>query len=160
MVQVLDAVRATGLRAIVAYPCSDQGYQGIIDAIEERGDERGLSIHRNIPAEDFIGLEATAAALVGNSSAGIYEAPYVHCPFVNVGSRQQGREREPNVIDVQPRAAAIKKAVQTARTDTRFRRRLRHPKHIYGDGRAYQRIVRTLKQVPMGPRLFEKALTY
>jgi GDP/UDP-N,N'-diacetylbacillosamine 2-epimerase (hydrolysing) len=160
MVQVLDAVKATGFRAIVAYPCSDQGYQGIIDAIEERGDDRGLSIHRNIPAEDFIGLEATASALVGNSSAGIYEAPYVYCPFVNVGERQRGREREPNVIDVPPRAAAIRKAVQLVHTDVRFRKRLRQPKHIYGDGRAYQRIVRTLKQVPLGARLFEKALTY
>lgn len=160
MTQVLDAAAATGLRSIVAYPCSDQGYQGIIDALEERRGDARFSIHRNIPAEDFIGLEATAAALVGNSSAGIYEAPYVHCPFVNVGKRQQGREREPNVIDVPPRAAAIRRAIHAARTDPAFRKRLRKPKHIYGDGRAYQRIVRALRTVPLGPKLFEKSITY
>jgi GDP/UDP-N,N'-diacetylbacillosamine 2-epimerase (hydrolysing) len=160
MTQVLDAAAATGLRSIVAYPCSDQGYQGIIDAIEERQGERQFSIHRNIPAEDFIGLEATAAALVGNSSAGIYEAPYVFCPCVNVGTRQQGRERERNVIDVPPRAAAIRRAVHTVRTDAGFRRRLKTPKYIYGDGRACERIVKTLRKVSLGPRLFEKAITY
>ena len=160
MTQVLDAAAATGLRSIVAYPCSDQGYQGIIDAIEERRGDARVSIHRNIPAEDFIGLEATAAALVGNSSAGIYEAPYVHCPFVNVGKRQHGREREPNVIDVPPRAAAIRRAIHTARTDAGFRRRLRKPKHIYGDGRACERIVRALRKTPLGPKLFEKSITY
>ena len=160
MTQVLDAVAATGLRAIVAYPCSDQGYQGIIDAIEERRGERQFSVHRNIPAEDFIGLEATAAALVGNSSAGIYEAPYVFCPCVNIGKRQHGRERERNVIDVPPRAAAIRRAIHTARTDALFRRRLKAPKHIYGDGRAYERIVKTLRKAPLGATLFEKAITY
>jgi len=160
MTQVLDAAASTGLRSIVAYPCSDQGYQGIIDAIEERRGDRQFSIHRNIPAEDFIGLEATTTALVGNSSAGIYEAPYVFCPCVNVGTRQQGRERERNVIDVPPRAAAIRRAVHTARTDAAFRRRLKTPKHIYGDGRACERIVKTLRKVPLGATLFEKAMTY
>jgi GDP/UDP-N,N'-diacetylbacillosamine 2-epimerase (hydrolysing) len=160
MTEVLDAVRATHLRAIVAYPCSDQGYQGTVDAIEERRGDSRLSVHRNIPAEDFIGLEAEAAALVGNSSAGIYEAPYVHCPCVNVGTRQDGREREANVIDVPPRSRAIRNAIETARTDSRFRRRLLQPRHIYGDGRAYSRIVRRLRHIPLGPRLFEKRLTY
>lgn len=160
MTQVLGGVHATGLRAIVAYPCSDQGYKGIVDAIEERRSDRRLSIHRNIPAEDFIGLEAEATALVGNSSAGIYEAPYVHCACVNVGKRQDGREREPNVIDVPPRASAIRNAVEFARTDARFRRRLLNPRHIYGDGGAYKRIVRRLRQIPLGSRLFEKRLAY
>ena len=147
MTQVLDAAASTGLRSIVAYPCSDQGYQGIIDAIEERRGDRRFSIHRNIPAEDFIGLEATTTALVGNSSAGIYEAPYVFCPCVNVGKRQQGRERERNVIDVPPRAAAIRRAIHAARTDAAFRRRLKVPRHIYGDGRACERIVKTQRNL-------------
>jgi UDP-hydrolysing UDP-N-acetyl-D-glucosamine 2-epimerase len=160
MTTVLKAVKRSGLRAIVTYPCSDQGYQGIIDAIEERCDDPQFSIHRNIPAEDFIGLEAEAEALVGNSSAGIYEAPYVHCASVNVGSRQAGREREKNVLDVVPTAAAISRAINVARHDARFRRGLQTPRGIYGDGKAYTRIVRILRRVPLGARLFEKSLSY
>jgi GDP/UDP-N,N'-diacetylbacillosamine 2-epimerase (hydrolysing) len=160
MEAVLRAVKRSRLRAIVAYPCSDQGYQGIIDAIEARRGDAQFTIRRNIPAEDFIGLEAEALALVGNSSAGIYEAPYLHCACVNVGSRQAGREREANVLDVAPTAAAITRALDTVRHDTRFRRRLAHPRGVYGDGRAHARIVRVLRRVPLGPSLFEKTLSY
>ncbi len=158
MSQVLAAVKATGLRAIVIYPCSDQGYQGIIDAIEEKRGDPQFSIYKNIPAEDFIGLEAITTALVGNSSAGIYEAPYVYCPFVNVGSRQEGRERERNVIDVPPERAAIGAAIRRVRTAA-FQNRLRRLEFIYGDGRAYQRIVRVLKSVRLDAKLFKKRMT-
>ena len=84
MEEVLAAVEATGLRAIVAYPCSDQGYEGVIETIEARRSNTQFSIHKNIPAEDFIGLQACATALVGNSSAAIYEAPYLYLPAVSV----------------------------------------------------------------------------
>jgi GDP/UDP-N,N'-diacetylbacillosamine 2-epimerase (hydrolysing) len=160
MTAVLTAAARSGLKAIVTYPCSDQGYQGIIDAIEERRHDSRFSIHRNIPAEDFIGLEAEAASLVGNSSAGIYEAPYVYCPCVNVGSRQAGREREGNVVDAPPTAAAIGRAIDTVRHDASFRRRLGKPRGIYGDGSAYSQIVRILRRVPLGSSLFEKTLSY
>lgn len=159
MEEVLAAVEATGLRAIVAYPCSDQGYEGIIEAIEARRGNPQFSIYKNIPAEDFIGLQACAKVLVGNSSAAIYEAPYVYLPAVSVGSRQRKRERENNIIDVPPERALIKQAIDTARFDTRFQKGLRRPRFIYGDGKAYQRIVNTLRQIPSRERLFRKALT-
>ncbi len=158
MRETLAAVKASGLRAIAVYPCSDQGYQGIIDALEEERSNTQFTIYKNIPAEDFIGLEATAAALVGNSSAGIYEAPYVACPFVSVGKRQEGRERENNVIDVVPDRGKIFAAIRRA-AGPAFRKSMR-PRNIYGDGRAAGRIVRVLASVPLGPKLFEKKITY
>lgn len=160
MQETLDAVKASGLRAITVYPCSDQGYQGIIDAIEERRADPQFSIHKNIPAEDFIGLEAVAEALVGNSSAGIYEAPYVGCPFVSIGARQAGRERESNVIDVPPERGKILAGIKKAMHDRAFRAGLKKTRGIYGDGRAWARIVKVLKTVPLGPTLFEKKMAY
>lgn len=156
---VLSAVEETKLRAIVAYPCSDQGYQGIIDAIEEHRGNPKFSIYKNVPAEDFVGLEACATALVGNSSAGIYEAPYLHTPAVNVGRRQEGREREPNVIDVPVEATAILRGIRKAATAV-FRDHALKPKGIYGDGRAFERMLKVLKEVELGPKLFEKKLTF
>ena len=158
MKNVLVAVKRSKMRAVIAYPCSDQGYQGIIDAILEERDNLLFSIHQNIPAEDFIGLEAAAAALVGNSSAGIYEAPYVGCPVVNIGKRQEGRERENNVIDVVPHWDAIMDGILRA-TGFDFRTRIA-PKGIYGDGKACERIAHTLKSVQLGSKLFEKKLTF
>lgn len=158
MRETLAAVKSSGMRAITVYPCSDQGYQGIIDALEEKRGDKQFSIYKNIPAEDFIGLEAEATALVGNSSAGIYEAPYVACPFVSVGKRQEGRERENNVLDVVPERGKILAAIRRAASPA-FRKSMR-PRHIYGDGRAAGRIVRVLARVPLGPKLFEKKITF
>ncbi len=161
MKKTLSAVKKTGLRAIVAYPCSDQGYQGVIDAIEEMGGGVSNSrflVYRNIPAEDFIGLEACASVLVGNSSAGIYEAPYVYCPAVNIGRRQEGRERENNIIDVPHDVSAIVSAVKKA-AGLDFKKRIK-PKGIYGDGKACERIIRTLKSIPFDKKLFEKKLVF
>ncbi len=159
MEEVLSAVESAKLRAIVAYPCSDQGYEGIIEAIESRRGNPKFSMHKNIPAEDFIGLQACASVLVGNSSAAIYEAPYLYLPAVSVGSRQRKRERENNVIDVPPERELIKKAIDTARFDKKFRNGLMRLRHIYGDGKAYKRIVNALRKAPLRDRLFRKALT-
>lgn len=158
MRKTLSAVKKTGFRAVVAYPCSDQGYQGVVDAIEEKMSDTQFSIHKNIPAEDFIGLEACTSALVGNSSAGIYEAPYVFCPTVNIGRRQEGRERENNIIDVPHSISAIEMAIKkTVSAD--FKKAIK-PKGIYGDGRACERIVKILKNVLLDKKLFEKKLIF
>lgn len=159
MEEVLAAVEATGLRAIIAYPCSDQGYEGVIEAIEARRGNPQFSIYKNIPAEDFIGLQACASVLVGNSSAAIYEAPYLYLPAVSVGSRQRKRERENNIIDVPPERTSIKEAIDAARFDKPFRKGLRRLRFLYGDGKAYKRIVNTLRKAPPHERLFRKALT-
>ncbi len=158
MRNVLAAVKESQLRAVIAYPCSDQGYQGVIDAIAEEQDNSRFSIHQNIPAEDFIGLEAIASALVGNSSAGIYEAPYVGCPVVNVGKRQEGRERENNVVDVDWLWDAVLQGILKA-TSFDFRMRIL-PRFIYGDGKACERIWHALKTVRLNSNLFEKKLTF
>lgn len=160
MNELLLGVLKIGLRTIIVYPCSDQGYEGIIDAIEARHKNPLVSIYRNIPAEDFIGLQAIAGALVGNSSAGIYEAPYLYCPFVNVGKRQTKRERENNCIDAPPEREAIYLAIQEALHDEKFREKMRQLNFLYGDGQAYKRIVGVLKKTPFDKRLFEKRLTY
>ena len=61
-----------------------------------------------------------ADALVGNSSSGIHEAPSFGLPVVNIGSRQQYRERAVNVIDVDHNSKAITLAVEKALFDTKF----------------------------------------
>ena len=81
----------------------------------------------------------SAACLVGNSSASIREGAFVGTPAVNIGSRQDGRERGSNVMDVEHQRAAIVGVV---------RRQIEHgpypPQHIYGDGQAGVRIANVL----------------
>ena len=119
MSETLSAVEASGLRALLVYPCSDQGFQGVIDEIEKRRANPKISIHQNIPAAEFAGLLSYATALVGNSSAGLIEAPYFALPAVNIGDRQIGREHTSNVLHAPYDRAAISAALQKARFPTR-----------------------------------------
>jgi GDP/UDP-N,N'-diacetylbacillosamine 2-epimerase (hydrolysing) len=153
---VLQAVRRTGLRAVATYPASDPGWDGIVEALEAAAD--GLVVRRNVDNDVYLGLMAGADALVGNSSAALVEAPYLRLPAVNVGDRQRGRDRDPNVIDAEPSVDAIVAAIERARSEE-FRRNLR-PTNRLGDGRASERIVEVLKTVDLDRRLLEKTLAY
>ena len=98
-------------------------------------------------------------ACVGNSSSGIKETPAFGCPAVNIGSRQSGRLRAENVIDVDYDAAAIETAVQRCLGDEAFRTACRELQNPYGTGDAGTKIAEHLSQVPLGPRLLRKAMT-
>ena len=92
---------------------------------------------------------------MGNSSSGLIEAPSFALPVVNVGSRQDGRLRGDNVLDVPPDRDAILRALETALAPD-FRERLRDRPNPYGDGAAAPRIVRVLRDTPLGDVLVRK----
>ncbi|MGE5505659.1 MAG: UDP-N-acetylglucosamine 2-epimerase [Actinomycetota bacterium] len=156
---VLDTVLARGRRTLVVYPCSDHGWEEIVRAIDEVRDAPGISVHRNIEAPDFWGLQAMAAVLVGNSSAGLIETPYFRLPAINLGERQKGRERAENVIDSDFDRTALVRALDTAMDDRDFLERVRRCSQPFGDGRAWARIVERLKTVELAA-LFDKRMVY
>jgi UDP-hydrolysing UDP-N-acetyl-D-glucosamine 2-epimerase len=160
MTETLAAARSFGCRTLLIYPCSDQGFEGVIAAIEEVRGCPGVTIHKNIPAEDFVGLQRMASCLVGNSSAGLIEAPYFGLPAVNVGNRQIGRERAANVVDVQPRRDAIRAAIERALSDREFRGRITREKPPFGDGTAFRRIADVLDSVRIDEALLNKRMSY
>jgi UDP-N-acetylglucosamine 2-epimerase len=86
--------------------------------------------------------------MIGNSSSGIMEAASFGLPVVNVGMRQQGRERPRNVIDVTADANAISDALKQA-LDPAFRAELRGMVNPYGDGTAAEIIARVLAETPL-----------
>ncbi|MBI3825255.1 MAG: UDP-N-acetylglucosamine 2-epimerase (hydrolyzing) [Candidatus Rokubacteria bacterium] len=156
----LGAVCPLGRRTIVVYPCSDPGYEGIIRAIREAQAHPFVSVHRNIPHHDFLGLLAVADVMVDNSSSGLIEAPYVPLAAVNVGTRQEGRLRAENVLDVPYERDAIAAALDRALHDRAFRARVAGCRQPFGDGRTCERITDVLAAVPLGPRLLHKRMTY
>ena len=108
----------------------------------------------SLPRADYATLLAGAAALVGNSSSGIIEAPLLGIPAVNVGRRQEGRIRGDNVIDVPADATAIADAIRRA-TQPAFREGLSRTSP-YGEGRAGERVVNLLRETPRNQRLLSK----
>ncbi len=155
---VLEAVGGFGRKAIIIYPCSDPGYQGVINAIEETRQNPQFMIFKNIENLDFLGLMSEASAIVGNSSAALVEAPYFQLPAINIGKRQMGREREDNVVDAPADPQRIGKKIRHVLMDQRFKKKLALCGRRLGDGMASERIVKTLKGVELNGELFRKRL--
>lgn len=114
----------------------------------------------NFGARAWFTLMKQAAVVVGNSSSGIIEAPSFAVPVVNIGTRQDGRPRAPNVIDVDTHtsgqgAQRIAEALQRA-TSTAFRTGLQDLKNPYGDGHASARIVEVIATTALDDRLLRK----
>lgn len=150
---VLQGSAVHRLPAVAIWPNADAGGRAIGERLElER--PRLSAVAKSIPRDDYVALLRDSAALVGNSSSGIIEAPLLRVPAVNVGRRQHGRERGDNVLDVDATAEAVAVGVERA-LEPGFRSGLsgRSP---YGDGRAARRIVDALLGTPRDRRLIEK----
>lgn len=150
---VLQGSAVHRLPAVAIWPNADAGGRAIGERLElER--PRLSAVAKSIPRDDYVALLRDSAALVGNSSSGIIEAPLLRVPAVNVGRRQHGRERGDNVLDVDATAEAVAVGVERA-LEPGFRSGLsgRSP---YGDGRAARRIVDALLGTPRDRRLMEK----
>lgn len=138
----LAAVHAAGLPVIWFWPNVDAGSDGTSKALRifrENHPAAPFHFFRSLPPEDFNRLLAGAAAIVGNSSCAIRECTYLGTPAVNIGTRQVGRERGPNVIDVGYDRDEIAAALA---------RQLEHGRYasspLYGDGHAGVRIAETI----------------
>jgi UDP-N-acetylglucosamine 2-epimerase (non-hydrolysing)/GDP/UDP-N,N'-diacetylbacillosamine 2-epimerase (hydrolysing) len=142
----LEAVAQTGVQSVILYPNNDAGAEAIMKTIRSGSSVRRI---KSLSPEHYANALRHAAALVGNSSSGIHETASLRVPTVNIGSRQQGRERPANVLDVPHRTAAITKAIHTALHDRACRRTLSRIKNPYGDGRSAERIVSILKTLDL-----------
>lgn len=158
MEETLAALRELQLQTLLVYPNNDAGSAELRAKIDEY---RGpwLRVERNLPRRDYAGLLRNSAAIVGNSSSGIIEAPAFALPAVNIGRRQAGRIQGPNVVNVEHDRGAIVEAVRRV-VEPSFRASLNGMKSPYGDGRASERIVRLLAETPIDETLLYKALTY
>lgn len=160
MKETVAAVSSFNLRTLFVYPCSDQGYEGIISQIEAAGAPPTITVHKNIPAPDFAGLQKIAACLIGNSSAGLIEAPYFGLPAINVGLRQIGREYCGNVIHVPYEWTAIADAIHKSLNDHGFHLALQNLRPPFGDGRAFDRMTKVMLDVELDEKLLNKRMTY
>lgn len=151
--ETLKALDRVGLPVIAILPNTDAGGAAVVRALKRHPH---LILVSNLPHAEYLGLLRGAAALVGNSSSGIIEAPAFKTPVVNLGVRQTGRERTANVLDAPHRASAIARAIRRA-VSPAFRRRLARVRSPYGDGRTAPRVARLLATLPITPRLLEKS---
>lgn len=156
----LEAVRRSGLHAFMSYPNSDPGSQAIIDVIEDEAKRGSLSVFRNIPDESFVNLLRKASVLIGNSSLGLLEAPFLKLAVINVGARQSERVHAENVFFVDPTAAAIAAQIAAVLHDTTTQDRVRNCSNPFGTGTAGRRVAELLAEIPLDATLRNKRITY
>ncbi len=158
--QTLAAIKKLRLNTLIIYPNSDAGGRAIIKEIEKCRGVDFIKIARSIPHEDYLGFLKYCSVFIGNSSSGIIESASLRLPVVNIGSRQAGRERSINVIDVKHNREAIVRAVKKALYDKAFKARVKKCHNPYGDGRASSRIVKVLRKIKLDKNLLQKQITY
>jgi len=141
----VDAIKETGVQTIVLLPNNDAGHSSIINYIKSSG----LKWYPSLPGDIFINLYRNVNALIGNSSSGIHETPTMGIPAINIGNRQNGRERAENVIDVANEKNAIIAGIQKALYDIEFIEMVRNIENPYGTGNSAEKIVNILREISL-----------
>lgn len=155
MTETIAALDELDMPTVWIMPNMDAGSDGINKAIRKyRERERNARTHffKSLPIEYYGPLLKNALCILGNSSSGIREAAFLGTPSVNIGTRQNGRQRGRNVIDVEYERGQI---VAAARKQ--IARREYEPDNLYGDGYAAEKIVQVLKTAPLN---VQKMITY
>lgn len=153
--ETLHACHDLGMPVLWFWPNVDAGSDGTSKGIRSFREERtpaGMHFFKNMAPEDFLRLIVNSRCLLGNSSVGIREAAYLGVPVVNIGSRQQGRDRGPNVIDVDYDRDEIRRAIDKQITIGRY-----PTDYLYGDGGAGPRVADAIAAMPL---TVEKRLAY
>lgn len=153
--ETLFAVREIGLPVFWFWPNVDAGSDGISRGIRSFRELQGshhLHLFKNMLPEDFLRLIHHSRCIVGNSSVAIRECSFMGVPAVNIGSRELGRERGRNVIDVDYNRSEIAGAIRSHLNNGHFPR-----DPIYGNGKAGEKIAAVLAEAPLR---FQKRITY
>lgn len=153
---LFTALAAAPGQLIFVYPNTDAGSHALIERTRTLAAARpNTHIFINLDAVTYWSLLGQVDAMIGNSSSGIMEAASFALPVVNIGIRQQGRERARNIIDVSADAGAITRALKRA-LHPPFRQKLRGMKNPYGDGTAAKTIARVLATIPLDNLLIKQ----
>lgn len=151
---IINALKGD-LQVLALKPNSDAGSANIRTELEARAAQGEITLVTHLPRAEYLSFLRHANVLVGNSSSGIIEAATFGIPVVNVGARQNLRQRNANVVDVPVSEQAIRKAIATALTAQRG-----SGKNVYGDGQAGPRIVDLLEKTDLDEQLMRKVNAY
>jgi GDP/UDP-N,N'-diacetylbacillosamine 2-epimerase (hydrolysing) len=148
MEETMAVIKKLAIQTIVIYPNSDAGGRQIVGVLKKYENLPFVKMYKSIPYLSYLGLMRVASVLIGNSSAGIIEAPSFGLPVVNIGTRQKGRERSENVIDCDYDRLNIEKAIKVALTNE-FKNVAKKSINPYGDGKTGERISKILASIPL-----------
>lgn len=134
MQAVVSAVQAIRMPVEFFWPCADAGHEEVVEVMRSASPPPcgpAWQTHRTMPPRDFLRLLAGADCVVGNSSAALREGSFLGIPAVDVGTRQDGRERGENVVHVEAESEMIETAIRRQLAARRYA-----SSRLYGNGNA------------------------
>ncbi|MBU2562310.1 MAG: UDP-N-acetylglucosamine 2-epimerase (hydrolyzing) [Nanoarchaeota archaeon] len=160
MIETLEAIKELNKPTVLIYPNSDAGWESTFRAIKKYEKLPFIKTFKSLPHIDYLSIMAAANVMVGNSSSGIVEAFPFYLPVVNIGIRQEGRERAGNIIDAPHDKKKIKKAIEKALYDKGFKRAMEKSTNPYGDGKTGVKIAEILSKINVSPEILKKKISY
>ncbi|PQJ73314.1 UDP-N-acetylglucosamine 2-epimerase [Polaribacter butkevichii] len=155
VLKTLEAVTELDIPTFWFWPNVDAGADGTSNGIRtfrEINKPQNIHFFKNMEPQDFLKLLVNSKCLIGNSSVGIRECSYLGVPVVNIGTRQNRRQRGNNVVDVSYDKEGIKEAILNQIENTKI-----SSSTIYGDGASGQKMADVLSKIPLK---FHKTITY
>ncbi len=151
MKETIKAINELDEDVLIILPNNDAGYATMINEIKKSNHK----IVNSLEIKDFVNLLKRSEGLIGNSSSGIHETNTFNIPTVNIGSRQNGRLRSENIIDVPSDADEILSAIKRSKVlkDKKF-------KKLYGNGNTSKKIIEHLYNLNIGKDVIQKIMTY
>ena len=149
----ISALLKSKAEALFILPNNDAGYSRITDFVKKSN----IRQVETLSISNYVNLLRYSNGLIGNSSSGIHEAATFDVPVVNIGSRQQGRLRPQNVIDVgfdvEEILCAMKECTRIKSQNVKF-------ENPYGEGDSAPKIVKLLKSLDLSEQVIQKRITY
>jgi len=151
--ETINALNKFNYQVLVILPNNDAGFSNIVRELKNSN----FLLVESLSLHDYVNLLKKSTLLIGNSSSGIHETSSFNIPTINIGSRQHGRLRPNNVIDVNHNTPQnvnpIKKGIKIKNSDKTF-------VNPYGDGNSAKRIIKILKSIKLTKELIQKKITY
>jgi GDP/UDP-N,N'-diacetylbacillosamine 2-epimerase (hydrolysing) len=152
---ILDSLRDQGIQVVALMPNSDSGSGAIRDVLQQRNGQHGVRVLTHLLRRRFVSWMAQCDVMIGNSSAGIIEAATFGTPVLNIGSRQNLRERNANTVDAPLERKAMLQALQALLDKGRL-----PGTNLYGDGKTAARMADLLASLRLTPELLMKTNAY
>ena len=136
-----DALIASNNNYILIFPNNDLGSSFIFDQLKRVENNKRFKIFPSIRFEYFLTMMKYAQFVIGNSSAGIHEAPIYGVPTINIGSRQNNRFKHESIHNVQFASDEILKTIEVVKKKPRYK-----PSTYYGNGKSADKFIEVIEK--------------
>ncbi|MFJ8102429.1 UDP-N-acetylglucosamine 2-epimerase [Lysinibacillus sp. NPDC096212] len=157
---ILDTLLELDLKIFIGNPNSDPGYENLLEVIQTYSSNSNVYNYSNLDRELFVNLLRHSKLLIGNSSLGVLEAPYLRLSAINVGERQKGRICGNNIQFIAADSDELRASLEKVLLNSEINNNNKEEQLIYGDGNMAKKTISILRNLPSKEQLLAKKNTY